>query len=922
MTALLDRLASVFSGLLVGLALLWAVPVHANTPGPRCTSWHTFLGEAPDDKEPGWHDRAQGLTHDDRNWYLSQNDGGHRPRLWRVPVRKNLAADVECGVDGVLCRSLNDFRTAGFWVGGTWWRVDQLMHEGYVHFGDTAYDEEHGPIAQLGGIEDKLGSPGYVFAPIQDTKGERRKNAIIAAFRTPDLQLAAIGQTPHFVASWLAAGRSGEPALYTSDWEDVTAIRRYAYDPAILPRAELHLTELLPVPLVTPLGYPYPVKYVQGGAISDGGDFLYLSLGFTKGENDDDDLSPDHDGNRGGIRVFELSDPTTGGPCTDLPGHRCKATLIESSTNTDADETAFRYRYNSKAPDKDEPEGMTWWDLDQVPEAHPNVRRGQVHALLLDRDESWLSGWEDDSVNVKHYAADLECSPEAVALRVEGETEAHDQLGRAFATGDFNGDGYPDLAVQANGEALGGGVSVVYGSEEGLTPRSQLFHQDTPGIPGDGASGGGFGRALVAGDFDQDGWDDLAIGVPDASIGGRARAGRIVIVYGGRAGLRMDRAVEFHQWTPHVNGSVESEDRFGASLASGDFDRDGYSDLIVGVPDEALGSTARAGMIHVFYGSRSGLSAQRETTIHEASAGVADHPHTDDRFGWSVASADLNRDGYDDVAVGVPWADPAGVRDAGAVHVLWGSGSGLGVTAPNGATAQHWHQGLPIADDAEPYDRFGYALAAGDFNRDRYVDLAVGVPYEDVGSVVDAGAVNVLHGGYGGLRTTGNQIWSQESYGIHGGAEYRDRFGYSLAAADFDGDGTSDLAVGVPFEAIGSVIGAGMVNVLYGHWYMGLSSSKTWYLHQGQRNLVPDQVEPHDWFAYALAAADFTGDGRSELVVGAPREDLEDRVDGEHQYGGVYYPDQVYTNAGLVHVIQGSYEGLMMNGSKVLHQGQ
>ena len=438
-------------------------------------------------------------------------------------------------------------------------------------------------------------------------------------------------------------------------------------------------------------------------------------------------------------------------------------------------------------------------------------------------------------------------------------------------------DGFSDLVVGAPGESPGdapksGVIYTLNGTSEGLTGDRDL-HQDNLDLESNEEEDL-FGTALAIGDFDNDGFGDLAVGAPGKNLEDNPNSGAIFTLRGTNDGLVAGRNYDQENLDLDTN---ENGDLFGQSLAVGDFNNDNFDDLVVGAPGESPGLLSlRAGRIFTLEGSSDGLRGDREFTQDNLDLG---NNELDDNFGEALAVGDFDNDGFDDLAVGAPGETPGDDPISGAIFTLRGTNDGL-------EADESYDQDNLDLDRNEDGDLFGQALAVGDFNNDGFEDLAVGAPGETAADELRSGAVYTLRGSSEGL-VAGND-YDQESLGL-GTDEDGDLFGQALAVGDFNNDGFDDVAVGAPGESPGNDDNSGAIYVLNGS-SEGLVAGNSF----DQESLGLGSNEDGDLFGQALAVGDFNDDGFEDLAVGAPGESPGDD-----------------DNSGAIYILNGSSEGLV-----------
>jgi hypothetical protein len=422
---------------------------------------------------------------------------------------------------------------------------------------------------------------------------------------------------------------------------------------------------------------------------------------------------------------------------------------------------------------------------------------------------------------------------------------------------DFNGDGYADVAIgEPENPITGGGVQIDYGSATGINAtKSHFLSQATPGVPGDPAAEGVFGRTLVTGYFNDDCYADLAIGDPGDPGAGNVSEdsrGSVTVLYGSKNGLTTNYA---HRFLGQATTDTSTNTGFGGSLASGDFNHDGRDDLAVGGEHNGLGAVA------VLYGGATAIAAP--STWLSVSGG-----------GDALTAGDFNGDGYADLAAGTANSTVNGEVSAGSVTVFDGSAKGITTTGSRRLTQDT--AGIPGTSQAHAF--FGVSLAAGDVNGDGLADLIVGISGQTLGTIKQAGDIAYIPGTRNGLTGSGAMRFSQSTAGIPGDAQFLDSAGTTVAVGDLNGDGYPDIAFGIPHDEVLGGPPVGSVIVLRGT-KSGPTATGAVQLSENTAG-IPGGAPALAQFGEGLHTAYIHGGKRADLVVGAFMQSVSGQAQG------------------------------------------
>ena len=414
-------------------------------------------------------------------------------------------------------------------------------------------------------------------------------------------------------------------------------------------------------------------------------------------------------------------------------------------------------------------------------------------------------------------------------------------LGIAVAgAGKVNGDAFADILIGANkgGSNREGWAGLFLGSATGPQelPAWAVFGEN---------KGGEFGGAVdIAGDVNNDGYDDIVVGAANytgADPSDEPGEGGVYVYYGSDSGPGLTA-----NWM--IEGDLQGV-RMGAAVAGGYINGDDYADVIVGMPGFTNGEIENAGAAFVYFGSAAGLNP---------SYGWLDYgEQSSAQFGLEVnAAGDVNGDGYGDVLVGEPYRDNDIYIDSGAVYLYLGNQFSLSNVPAWSYTGYRGGDHLGIT-----------ASGAGDLNGDGCDDIAIGAPGYDAGGMLDTGRAFVF---YGCQTLTASTLNTDPDWG-YSYLQANANTGIDVSGGgDTNQDGYGELLVGAHLYD-DEQANEGAVMAFFGS-ALGLPAEPGWQV-EGNKN--------DTFFGFSVdTAGDTNHDGFADALIGSPQFRYEELIKG------------------------------------------
>lgn len=394
------------------------------------------------------------------------------------------------------------------------------------------------------------------------------------------------------------------------------------------------------------------------------------------------------------------------------------------------------------------------------------------------------------------FSGTIDLSSVTPDLRFSGP-QLNDFLGSNVAFIDVNRDQIKDLVMAAPGSNINqartdaGALYVVLGGRS--SPQSRDFATTQPDVFIIGPRINSFiGTSLAGGDFNGDGGEDLVIGAADApaTIGGPARgAAFIFFTFNITTPFTLDLG-NIDQVSVTILGA-NTGDKFGASVATADLNRDGRRDLIVGAPNSSNGSRALSGSVNVFYGP---FSTGTVIDLSRTSPGFQLFgPAANSRLGEAVFIGDVDADRIDDLVATAPGNTFNGRASAGQTFILYGSAPLLGSRDLAATPADASVGGVNAGDQLGS----GQSLLITDIDKDNFSDLMIsGLNSTNPADRARNGQIYILL--KGGDRFEQRDLQTKPADITILGARSLDQIGVRMAVGDINNDGRRDLIVGAP----------------------------------------------------------------------------------------------------------------------------